>query len=125
MIAFEMKNGDLYFKDNDLVVLNEKEKAIQDIVELIKHIQGTYDLRTEIGIPWLDYIGQLKSQEREDLMITYMYEKVSSYKGVDLSSIIIEKSKSENRVGFFSVRFNYFGEETKIEIDRREINGWF
>lgn len=123
MIAFEMKNGDLYFKDNDLVVLNEKEKAIQDIVELIKHIQGTYDLRTEIGIPWLDYIGQLKSQEREDLMITYMYEKVSSYKGVDLSSIIIEKSKSENREGFFKIKFDYLGEETKIEIDRREING--
>ena len=38
MIAFEMKNGDLYFKDNDLIVINEKEKAKQDIVELIKHI---------------------------------------------------------------------------------------
>ena len=105
MIAFEMKNGDLHFKDNNLIVLNEKEKAKQDIVELIKHIKGTYDLRTEIGIPWLDYIGQLKSQEREDLMITYMYEKVSSYKGVDLSSIIIEKSKSENREGFFKIKF--------------------
>ena len=123
MIAFEMKNGNLYFKDNDLIVINEKEKAKQDIVELIKHIKGTYDLRTEIGIPWLDYIGQLKSQEREDLMITYMYEKVSSYKGVDLSSIIIEKSKSENREGFFRIKFDYLGEETKIEIDRREING--
>lgn len=123
MIAFEMKNGDLHFKDNDLIVINEKEKAKQDIVELIKHIKGTYDLRTEIGIPWLDYIGQLKSQEREDLMITYMYEKISSYKGVDLSSIIIEKSKSENREGFFKIKFDYLGEETKIEIDRREING--
>ena len=56
-------------------------------------------------------------------MITYMYEKVSSYKGVDLSSIIIEKSKSENREGFFRIKFDYLGEETKIEIDRREMNG--
>ena len=123
MIAFEMKNGDLHFKDNDIIVINEKEKAKQDIIELIKHIKGTYDLRTEIGIPWIDYVGQLKSQEREDLMITYMYEKVSSYKGVDLSSIIIEKSKSENREGFFRIKFDYLGKETKIEIDRREING--
>ena len=29
MIAFEMKNGDLHFKDNDLIVINEKEKAKQ------------------------------------------------------------------------------------------------
>ena len=59
MIAFKVENGDLQFKNNDLILLEDDEKAKQDILELIKHIKGTYKLRKNIGIPWFDYIGKL------------------------------------------------------------------
>ena len=123
MIAFKVTNGDLQIENEDLILLNEKEKAKQDILELIKHIKGTYDLKQNIGIPWYDYIGQLKTSEREDLIMTYMYDKVANYKGIDLSSINVEKISVSNREGKFKVSFSYLGENINFETEGKYLNG--
>ena len=122
MIAFKVENGDLQFKNNDLILLEDDEKAKQDILELIKHIKGTYKLRKNIGIPWFDYIGKLKNNEREQLIITYMYDKVENYKGVELDSISIEKTGIENRKGMFKIDFNYSGKDLNIETEGKYLN---
>nr|DAT04576.1 MAG TPA: hypothetical protein [Caudoviricetes sp.] len=122
MIAFKVENGDLQFKNNDLILLEDDEKAKQDILELIKHIKGTYKLRKNIGIPWFDYIGKLKNNEREQLIITYMYDKVANYKGVELDSISIEKTGIENRKGMFKIDFNYSGKDLNIETEGKYLN---
>jgi len=122
MIAFKVENGDLQFKNNDLILLEDDEKAKQDILELIKHIKGTYKLRENIGIPWFDYIGKLKNSEREQLIITYMYDKVANYKGVKLDSISIEKTGIENRKGMFKIDFNYSGKDLNIETEGKYLN---
>nr|DAI39571.1 MAG TPA: Protein of unknown function (DUF2634) [Caudoviricetes sp.] len=122
MIAFKVENGDLQFKNNDLILLEDDEKAKQDILELIKHIKGTYKLRENIGIPWFDYIGKLKNNEREQLIITYMYDKVANYKGVELDSISIEKTGVVNRKGMFKIDFNYLGKDLNIETEGKYLN---
>ena len=122
MIAFKVENGDLQFKNNDLILLEDDEKAKQDILELIKHIKGTYKLRKNIGIPWFDYIGKLKNNEREQLIITYMYDKVANYEGVELDSISIEKTGIENRKGMFKIDFNYSGKDLNIETEGKYLN---
>ena len=123
MIAFKVTDGDIQIKNGDLILLDEKEKVKQDILELIKHIKGTYDLKENIGIPWYDYISQLKTNEREDLIMTYMYDKVVNYKGIDLSSINVEKISVSNRESKFKIGFSYLGENINFETEGKYLNG--
>jgi hypothetical protein len=113
---FKMERGDLKIENNNLQAISGKEKALQDIEERIKLIKGTYDLREDLGIAWLDYIGKLSNLERDNIIIAFMYEKVSEYKGVDVSSISIEKVKQENREAIFRIEFVYLGEKVSSEI---------
>lgn len=120
---FKMENEDLKIDNNDFQILTEKEKVLQEIKEKIKLIRGTYNLREEIGIPWLDYNGQLSDTERDNIIIAYMYERISGYKGVDVSSINIEKLKKENREASFKIEFIYFGEKVSSDIEGSVFNG--
>lgn len=113
---FKMERGDLKIENNNLQAISGKEKALQDIEERIKLIKGTYDLRENLGIAWLDYIGKLSNLERDNIIMAFMYEKVSEYKGVDVSSISIEKVKQENREAIFRIEFVYLGEKVSSEI---------
>lgn len=113
---FKMERGDLKIENNNLQAISGKEKALQDIEERIKLIKGTYDLREDLGIAWLDYIGKLSNLERDNIIMAFMYEKVSEYKGVDVSSISIEKVKQENREAIFRIEFVYLGEKVSSEI---------
>ena len=120
---FKMENEDLKIDNNDFQILTEKEKVLQEIKEKIKLIRGTYNLREEIGIPWLDYNGKLSDTERDNIIIAYMYERISGYKGVDVSSINIEKLKKENREASFKIEFIYFGEKVSSDIEGGVFNG--
>ena len=120
---FKMENEDLKIDNNDFQIITEKEKVLQEIKEKIKLIRGTYNLREEIGIPWLDYNGQLSDTERDNIIIAYMYERISGYKGVDVSSINIEKLKKENREASFKIEFIYFGEKVSSDIEGGVFNG--
>lgn len=120
---FKMENGDLKIVNNDLQVISEKARILQEIEEKIKLIKGTYNLREELGIPWMEYNGKLNSTERDNIIITFMYEKVSGYKGIDVSSIFIEKVKKENREVSFSIEFVYLGEKVNQEIEGGAFNG--
>lgn len=113
---FKMERGDLKIENNNLQAISGKEKALQDIEERIKLIKGTYDLRENLGIAWLDYIGKFSNLERDNIIMAFMYEKVSEYKGVDVSSISIEKVKQENREAIFRIEFVYLGEKVSSEI---------
>lgn len=113
---FKMERGDLKIENNNLQAISGKEKALQDIEERIKLIKGTYDLREDLGIAWLDYIGKLSNLEKDNIIMAFMYEKVSEYKGVDVSSISIEKVKQENREAIFRIEFVYLGEKVSSEI---------
>lgn len=113
---FKMERGDLKIENNNLQSISGKEKALQDIEERIKLIKGTYDLREDLGIAWLDYIGKLSNLERDNIIMAFIYEKVSEYKGVDVSSISIEKVKQENREAIFRIEFVYLGEKVSSEI---------
>lgn len=120
---FKMEDGDLKIVKNNLQVISGKEKVLQEIEEKIKLIKGTYDLREELGIPWLDYNGKLSSIERDNIIMAFMYEKVSEYKGIDVNSISIEKTKKENREANFRIEFVYFGEKINREIAGGVFNG--
>ncbi|RRD39113.1 hypothetical protein EII29_08335 [Leptotrichia sp. OH3620_COT-345] len=120
---FKMENGDLKIVNNDLQVISEKARILQEIEEKIKLIKGTYNLREELGIPWMEYNGKLNSTERDNIIITFMYEKVSGYKGIDVSSIFIEKVKKENREASFNIEFVYLGEKVNQEIEGGAFNG--
>lgn len=113
---FKMERGDLKIENNNLQAISGKEKALQDIEERIKLIKGTYDLREDLGIAWLDYIGKLSNLEKDNIIMAFMYEKISEYKGVDVSSISIEKVKQENREAIFRIEFVYLGEKVSSEI---------
>ena len=120
---FKMEDGDLKIVKNNLQVISGKEKVLQEIEEKIKLIKGTYDLREELGIPWLDYNGKLSSIERDNIIMAFMYEKVSEYKGIDVNSISIEKTKKENREANFRIEFVYLGEKINREIVGGVFNG--
>ncbi|MDO5088918.1 MAG: hypothetical protein Q4D53_03945 [Leptotrichiaceae bacterium] len=120
---FKMENGDLKIVNNDFQIISEKEKVLQEIEERIKLIKGTYDLREELGIPWLEYNGKLSSTERDNIIIAFMYEKVSEYEGIDVSSISIRKIKKENREASFNIEFVYLGEKVNREIEGGAFNG--
>ena len=119
-----MRNGEIYFDENyNINLLKNVDKIKQDILELIKHIQGTYDLKEEIGIPWLDYIGELKGEERKNLIISYMYQKILGYDKANLSNVEVDYLRTVNRESFFEIRLDYLGENIKINTGGVNING--
>ena len=124
ILTIEMRNGEIYFDENyNINLLKNVDKIKQDILELIKHIQGTYDLKEEIGIPWLDYIGELKGEERKNLIISYMYQKILGYDKANLSNVEVEYLRTVNRESFFEIRLDYLGENIKINTGGVNING--
>lgn len=128
MLNIEVKDGDIQVNvsesGSDFVPLStDKRIAEQDISEYIKFIRGTYNLRSNLGIPWVGYLNNLNSVDRDNLIITYIYQRVADYPGIVPASINIELEKKEDRNVYYKVTAEYNNEPIIIELERSILNG--
>ena len=114
---FKFIDGDITIENKDLVILTEVEKAEQDIIELIKQIVPTYRLRKKTGIEWMSLLGKLINEDRIDLIISAMRDKISKYPNVDVKSIKINLKKIENRKAIFNVSLRYNAQKIKFDYN--------
>jgi hypothetical protein len=128
MLNIEVKNGDIQININgntsDFVPLStDKKIAEQDISEYVKFIRGTYDIRENLGIPWLEYLNLLNDTDRDNLIISYIYQRVAQYPGIVPSTIDIQLEKKLDRNADFTVTAQYNDEIIILELERSLLNG--
>ena len=121
MINILVVDGDMQIVVNenttDFVQL-EKDKNIveQNISHHVSLIRGTYDIRPSLGIPWLGYLNRLNNQDADNLMLSYLYDRVMNYPGIVPSSVLVELKTKENRNVYFTITATY-DEDQDIEIN--------
>ena len=128
MLNIEVKDGDIQLNigksESDFVPLGtDKKIAEQDISEYIKFIRGTYNIRQSLGIPWLEYLNLLNDNERDNLIKSYIYQRVAQYPGIVPSTIDIQLEKKLDRNAYFTVTAEYNGENITLELERSILNG--
>ena len=128
MLNIEVKDGDIQLNigksESDFVPLGtDKKIAEQDISEYIKFIRGTYNIRQSLGIPWLEYLNLLNDNERDNLIKSYIYQRVAQYPGIVPSTIDIQLEKKLDRNAYFTVTAEYNGENITLELERIILNG--
>lgn len=116
-LVVKADNADVQIKGKDFVLaLTDYDKTIVMLESRLKLILTTYNIRQNIGIPWLEYLNNTNIEVRHEYIATYIFREVSSTEGINLESIEVTHVKTENRVAEFSVTCTYGKDEQLISL---------
>ena len=123
MINILVVDGDMQIvvnkeKTDFLLLENEKNVVEQNISHHVALIRSSYDIRPNLGIPWLGYLNKLNDADADNLMLSYLYDRVMNYPGIVPSSVLIELKGKENRNVYFTINATYQDQIIEINLER-------
>lgn len=128
MINILVIDGDIQIKvdknKTDFVLLEDEKNVVeQNISHHVSLIQKTYKIRPDSGIPWLGYLNRLNNKDADNLMLSYLYDRVMNYPGIVPSSVLVELKAKENRNVYFVITATYDGDlDIEINLERSLVN---
>lgn len=122
MLNILVKDGDLQInvtkKNTDFVLMTEDKKiAEQNISHHVALIRSTYDIRPSLGIPWLNYLNKLQNSDADNLIKTYIYDRVMNYPGIVPNSTLVTLNNKEDRNAYFTISAVYNDELIELNLD--------
>lgn len=55
-IAMDVSTGDIALKDNDILLIDNAERVVQQVLITLREWRGEWFLKTADGVPYLEYI---------------------------------------------------------------------
>ena len=122
MLNILVKDGDFQIsvtkESTDFVLMTEDKKvAEQNISHHVALIRTTYNIRPSLGIPWLDYLNKLQNSDADNLIITYIYDRVMNYPGIVPNSTLVTLNNKENRNAYFTITATYNDELIELSLE--------